>query len=143
MRVRARFAPAGFLAVAALYIATPASAQMRMPIEDLDRGLRAAESGGEIPLSNRPIPRTMTVTDRLDIRRLAVTCLHAADHPSPEAVQRRLDDLVADIGGALGEALAPFAGGEGVWLLRRVELEMTLDLDEVRRVPGVARDEEE
>ena len=65
MRVRARFAPAGFLAVAALLIATSASAQMRMPIEDLDRGLRAAESGGEIPLSYRPMPRTMTVTDRL------------------------------------------------------------------------------
>lgn len=71
----------------------------------------------------------MSAADRLDIRRLAVTCLHAADHPSPEAVQRRIDELVAGIGRELGEALAPFAGGDGLWLLRRVELDMTLDLD--------------
>lgn len=71
----------------------------------------------------------MTGADRLDIRRLAVTCLHAADHPAPETVRRRVDDLVAGIGRELGEALARFAGGDGLWLLRRVELDMTLDLD--------------
>ncbi len=71
----------------------------------------------------------MTVAHRLDIRRLAVTCLHAADHPSPDMVQRRLHDLLGGIGDELGEAVAPFAAGQGVWLLRRVEVDLSLDLD--------------
>src|SRR5262245_33880388 len=66
MRVHARYAPAALCAVAlSLLLAVPASAQMKMPIEDLDRGLRAAESGGEIPLSNRPMPKMQTVNERL------------------------------------------------------------------------------
>lgn len=69
MRARTRLAPALSRAVAALIavplLSTVAMAQMRMPLDDLERGLRAAESGQDLPLPNRPLPQVQSVNDRL------------------------------------------------------------------------------
>jgi len=84
MRVRPSLAPALFCAGALIALLSPAAAiaQMRMPLDELERGLRAAESGAELPPSNRPLPQGMTVN------------------------QRKLDRL------ATGEAPAPFVAPE-------------------------------
>jgi subtilisin family serine protease len=66
MRVRPNFAPAFLCAVAlSLLLPPPASAQMKLPIDTMDRGLQAAESGAELPPANRPLPRIRSVNDRL------------------------------------------------------------------------------
>jgi hypothetical protein len=73
----------------------------------------------------------MPAAERLNIRRLDARYLVAADHPAPEAVRQRLDAALAGVGRDLGSALAPLATGEldGVWLVRRVELDLSLDAD--------------
>jgi hypothetical protein len=72
----------------------------------------------------------MPLPDRLEIRRLAATYLVAADHPAPETVGHRLDAVLGGIGQELGRVLAPLAeGDDGVWLLRRVEFDLSLDAD--------------
>ena len=68
MRVRPSLAPSRALFLASLLLTslpTLALAQMRMPLEDLDRGLSAAEAGRDIPLQNRPLVRGPSVNDRL------------------------------------------------------------------------------
>ncbi len=68
MRVRPSLAPSRLALLAALTLAllpTFALAQVRMPLEDLERGLRAAEGGQEIPIANRPFARQVSVNDRL------------------------------------------------------------------------------
>jgi subtilisin family serine protease len=69
MRVRTRIAPglarAALALIAACLASTPAFAQQRLPLEDLERGLSAAANGQELPLPNRPLPRLQTVHERL------------------------------------------------------------------------------
>ena len=71
----------------------------------------------------------MPGADRLTIRRLTASYEVAGDHPAPESVRQRLDPALAAIGHDLGAALAPLAGTErdGLWLVRRIELELTVD----------------
>jgi hypothetical protein len=67
---------------------------------------------------------------RLTIRRHLATYLLAADHPAPEAARGRLDAALAGLAAGLGAGLAPLARdgqAKGLWLLRRVELDLTLD----------------
>jgi hypothetical protein len=73
----------------------------------------------------------MPVADRLVIRRLDARYLVAANHPAPESVRQRLDAALATVGRDLGAALSPLATGDagGIWLVRRVDLDHTLDTD--------------
>ncbi|MDO9712892.1 hypothetical protein [Paracraurococcus lichenis] len=66
---------------------------------------------------------------RITIRRHLATYLVAANHPAPDAVRGRMDAALAELARDLGAALAPLARGkaEGVWLLREVTLDNTLD----------------
>src|SRR6187399_1779401 len=66
MRVRTTLAPALLCAGAliALLSPGPAFAQMRMPLDDLERGLRAAETGAELPPSNRPLPQALSINEK-------------------------------------------------------------------------------
>ena len=68
---------------------------------------------------------------RIAIERFNVTCLVAQDQPHPERLRERLEAVAAGIGNALGESLDALfdAHGDGVCLLRRIELDLALDAD--------------
>jgi hypothetical protein len=68
---------------------------------------------------------------RIEIERFSVTCLVAEDQPRPDLLGERLGEVAAGIGGALGASLAPLfdAHGEGVCLIRRIEIDLALDVD--------------
>lgn len=68
---------------------------------------------------------------RIEIERFNVTCLVAQDQPQPERLRERLEAVAAGIGSALGDTLDALfdAHGEGVCLLRRIELDLALDAD--------------
>ncbi|NVD97978.1 hypothetical protein [Massilia sp. BJB1822] len=68
---------------------------------------------------------------RIEIERFKVTCLVAQDQPRPERLRDRIAEVAAGIGAALGSSLAPLfdAHGDGVCLIRRMELDLALDAD--------------
>ena len=68
---------------------------------------------------------------RIEIERFSVTCLVAQDEPRPERVRDRLGEAAAGIGAALGASLEALfdSHGDGVCLVRRVELDLALDDD--------------
>lgn len=68
---------------------------------------------------------------RIEIERFNVTCLVAQDQPHPERLRERLEAVAAGIGSALGGTLDALfdAHGDGVCLLRRIELDLALDAD--------------
>ena len=81
MRVRQTTAPVFLFAAAALALLLPAvaSAQARMPLEELEPGLSAAERGAELPPANRPFAKTASVNDRA----LDRASVHAENAPAP------------------------------------------------------------
>jgi hypothetical protein len=71
----------------------------------------------------------MPAPDQVTIHRLAATYLVSAEHPAWETVHQRLDAALGHLGDDLDRALSPLVGGDGIWLIRRLELELALDVD--------------
>jgi len=63
------------------------------------------------------------------VRRLNVRCLVPAEHPQAEHVRARIADTARDaLPGALARGLGPLlAGREGLWFVRRLELDFAVD----------------
>lgn len=72
-----------------------------------------------------------TVHPALAVRRLEVRCLVPQGHPQPERVRDRVAALARSaLPGALRDALAPLlAGRDGLWVVRRLEVELAMDVD--------------
>jgi len=72
----------------------------------------------------------MGASDRVTVRRLAVRCLAPAEHPDPLRVRDRVAEVARSaLPAALRRGLAPLmAGREGLWFVRRLELDLTLDV---------------
>jgi hypothetical protein len=81
----------------------------------------------------------MSVSGVVTIGHLVTQYRVRRDHPAPETVRWRLDDLTRVLPDALGAALAPLldAGGDEIVLIRRLHAE--LDLDVSRDPPALAR----
>lgn len=68
--------------------------------------------------------------DRVTVRRLAVRCLAPAEHPDPLHVRDRVAEVARSaLPAALRRGLAPLlAGRDGLWLVRRLEIDFALDV---------------
>src|ERR1044072_1618756 len=70
-------------------------------------------------------------SNRLHIRRFHAQYLVPHDHPAPQRLKVRIDDAVAQhlLGQTLSQALANFFSetDESVWLIRRLELNVTVN----------------
>ncbi|HEX7985643.1 MAG TPA: hypothetical protein VF616_19150 [Duganella sp.] len=68
---------------------------------------------------------------RIEIERFSVTCLVAQDQPRPDHLRDRIDEVAAGLGAVLAAGLEPLfdAHGDGVCLIRRMELDLALDAD--------------
>lgn len=65
---------------------------------------------------------------RVDIRRLRALYLVPREHPAPERVRDRLDTATRDLPQALAAALSAWLSGEtGLWLIRRLDVEMDVN----------------
>ena len=75
-------------------------------------------------------PNAKPTGSRLTVRRLRAHYLVAADHPDPARVKSRLDDSITEgLSRTLGAAVAPALPetDTGVWLIRRLEVELDVN----------------